>query len=205
MNTISLKKIIAIVAIILAMTGLWFGWKNHQKKPEPKPLPPPKVKKEEMKPHAPVLIGTYTTLLPASSSRARTKNIETTIGMINNSVINPGAEFSFNRKIGAVTEEKGFVYAPIYDDNGQVKPGLGGGMCQVSSTLYNAVLQAGLQVLERHPHSKPVNYVPAGRDATVYDDKDFRFRNNKNAPIRIYGAVRNNKVTVDIYQLADAK
>lgn len=143
------------------------------------------------------ILGTHTSPI-LDTAAGRMVNIRLTAGLINNSVIQPGNEFSFNRSTGEPTAERGFQEAPIYADDGENAMGMGGGMCQVSSTLYNAVLAADLPVTERHAHSKPVAYVPPDRDATTFTDKDFRFLNTRRQPIILRAYVKNERLTVDI-------
>lgn len=147
-------------------------------------------------------LGSYVTEIK-DTSPGRLHNIELTAALINNTWIEPGQEFFFNRLTGEPTAERGFQPATIFTADGQSQ-GLGGGMCQVSSTLYNAVLEAGLPVTERHPHSQPVTYVPPGRDATTYTDKDFRFRNSLRQPLLVQVLVIRTPPTVNvhIWQLA---
>jgi vancomycin resistance protein YoaR len=112
--------------------------------------------------------------------------------------IKPGATFSFNRVVGADPKpEDGYLPAPVIDDNGRKVPDYGGGLCQVSTTVYNAALAARLPIVERHPHSKPVRYAPNGRDATVYTDKDLKFRNSRRYPL--YLLVRTEKTATRAY------
>jgi vancomycin resistance protein YoaR len=100
-------------------------------------------------------------------------------------VLGPGHEFSFNDIVGERTAARGYQLAHIYN-NGEVIDGIGGGICQVSSTLYNAILYTSLEVTERHNHQFTVSYVPYGQDATVsYGYVDFKFRNNTAFPLRI--------------------
>ncbi len=129
----------------------------------------------------------YTTLLDRSAGRSQ--NVSLSCQAINGLIIQPGEVFSFNEASGPRTEERGYKIAPIFVGK-KVVPGRGGGVCQTSSTLYNCVLEAGLEVLERHPHSLPVAYVAAGRDATVsWEGADLKFRNNKEVPIKILARV----------------
>lgn len=115
----------------------------------------------------------------------RTGNLEIAAGKINGTVLMPGESFSFNAVVGKRTIEEGYKNAKIYQ-NGEVVDGLAGGICQVSSTLYNAVLLANLQVDERYNHSFKTSYLAAGKDATVvYGVKDFKFTNTRNYPIKI--------------------
>jgi vancomycin resistance protein YoaR len=130
----------------------------------------------------------------------RSENIRLTAALINNAVLEPGEEFSFNRRTGEPTAERGFRYAVVFN-NGRQELGLGGGMCQVSSTLYNAVIQARLKVTERHQHSQPVSYVPAGQDATTYTDKDLRFVNSARHLVMIKALIKGEAVWVEIWEL----
>ncbi len=144
--------------------------------------------------------GSYaTTILDASPGRM--ENIRLTAALINNAAVAPGAEFSFNSRTGEPTRERGFRPATVFVAGGHGEE-VGGGMCQVSSTLYNAVLAAGLAVTERHPHSQPVSYVPPGRDATTYTDKDLRFVNTTRRTLVLRSFVAGRKLTVDIFALA---
>lgn len=149
-------------------------------------------------------LGTYTTPV-LDKSDGRLVNIRLTGKLINNQIIASGEEFSFNKATGEPTAERGFQPATVFGDNGRQEKSLGGGMCQVSSTLYNAVLAADLKVTERHPHSRPVNYVPAGKDATTYTDKDFRFVNTtrRRIIIRTYIGAEASWLTVDLLALPD--
>lgn len=117
----------------------------------------------------------------------RAENIRLAASYINNHLLAPGEVFSFNEVTGHSTPGRGYQLAPIIVGN-TVIPGYGGGVCQVSTTLYNAALNAGLDIVERFPHSRPVGYVGIGRDATVSDHLDFKFRNNTNNHILIKGS-----------------
>lgn len=128
----------------------------------------------------------------------RNVNIETAAAAINNYLLLPGEVFSFNRGVGPRTVERGYELAPIIVGNAVV-PGLGGGICQVSSTLYNAVLAAKLEVVERYPHSLPVGYVPPGRDATVSDYLDFQFRNSSDRLVLIKTACWGGWIDIRIF------
>ncbi len=129
-----------------------------------------------------VEIGSFSTYLGSGSNRV--ENIRVATNSLNYYLMAPGQVFSFNNTTGARTVEKGYKLAPIIV-GGSVVPGLGGGICQVSTTLFNAVEKADLQVVERYLHSKPIGYVPRGRDATVSDHLDFKFGNNSNKYILI--------------------
>ena len=134
----------------------------------------------------------------------RVNNIKLAASSINNIIIVPGQEFSFNKIVGERTQRKGYRKAPIFvkTSNGTQKGmGIGGGVCQVSSTVYKSAKNANLEILERHPHSKKVFYTKIGDDATVaYPSADLRFRNNKKNDIVIKVEVLENKIRVDILE-----
>lgn len=143
------------------------------------------------------LIGSFETVI-LDKSKSRVNNIKVASEIINGYVLQPGKVFSFNKVIGKRNAAKGFKKAIIIL-KGKRAYGRGGGICQVSTTLYNAVEKAGLEILERHSHSKDVNYVPKGKDATVvYKYKDFKFKNTKEYAIKIICAIENDKVKVRI-------
>lgn len=135
-----------------------------------------------------VTLGIYSSKL-LNKAPARVNNIRVASSQLNNLIIGPNEEFSFNSVLGPRTEEKGYMAAPIIINKGNGPEngyGVGGGICQLSSTLYNAVEESGLQVTERHKHSKDIGYVPHGRDATVvYDEADLKFVNTKQYPVMI--------------------
>lgn len=133
----------------------------------------------------------------------RTKNIMLAAEAINNTVVFPGETFSFNQTVGKRTKEKGYLPAPIIV-KGELSEGIGGGICQVSSTLFNAVDQAGVHILERYSHSRSVPYVRPGRDATVsWYGPDFSFRNEFNQPILIRAKVIEDSVVIHVYSSED--
>ncbi|MEN8905396.1 MAG: VanW family protein [Clostridiales bacterium] len=130
------------------------------------------------------LLATYQTSFGANYSR--NTNISLASAAINNSIIMPGEKFSFNGIVGQRTAAKGYQSAPVYA-NGEVTTGIGGGICQVSTTLHNVALRIPyIEIVQRQSHMFPVNYVPYGYDATVsYGSVDYVFKNNSNYPIRI--------------------
>lgn len=129
----------------------------------------------------------------------RTHNLTKATNIINGSIILPGEVFSFNQTVGRRTMETGFKDAMVIV-NGKFEPGLGGGICQVSSTLYNACLLAGLEIVERHYHNLTVAYVPLGQDATVsYGTQDFKFKNNTTSPVYVRAVAGSGYLTVNIY------
>lgn len=112
----------------------------------------------------------------------------------------PGKNFKWSEIIGPASKEQGYVLGNVIIDN-QMAKDYGGGVCQVSSTLYNTALDAGMEIIERHSHGLPVTYVPPGRDATVsYGFLDFIFKNTKPYPIQIVGFMGNGFVEVEIYK-----
>ena len=134
----------------------------------------------------------------SSSSADRAYNIKLACEKINGYVLEPGEEFSYNEVVGPRTADRGFRIANVYVGN-TVQPGIGGGICQVSSTMYNAIIFADLEITERRNHTLPVSYVPMGRDATVsYGSTDFRFKNNTEHPIEIRAIAENGTNTVII-------
>lgn len=142
-------------------------------------------------------LGSYTTKYNPSAAN-RSKNVAVAANKINGYVIAPGAEFSYNDVVGKRTAANGFFNAPVYE-NGKSVDGIGGGVCQVSTTLYSAVLYSDLEIVSRQNHSMPVSYVPLGQDATVVDGYiDFKFKNNTNYPIKITASASGGKMAVSI-------
>lgn len=144
------------------------------------------------------LLGSYTTGYGSSSSNRR-HNVELAASHINGTLLAPGDVFSYNDVVGPRTPRLGWRNAPTYQD-GEVVPGPGGGVCQVSTTLYNAALFANLKIVQRSNHSMPVHYVPAGRDATVsYGALDFRFENTTDGPLYVAARARGGRLTMGLY------
>lgn len=142
-------------------------------------------------------IATYTTT--ATNNKGRNQNLKLATQAINGTIVNPGQEFSFNETTGPRSTEKGYQPASAYL-NGEVVQEPGGGVCQVSSTLYNAVVFAGLKSTERHAHSYEPSYVTPGEDAAVsYWGPDFKFVNNSDYPIAIKASFSDQKVTCSVY------
>lgn len=144
------------------------------------------------------LLASYTTSFdPTLVNRAY--NISVAAAALDGLLVPPGQEVSFNKIVGPRSQEAGYKDALVIQDDNFV-PGIGGGVCQVSSTLYNAVLLANLKVTERANHSLPVAYVPLGRDATVaYGAVDLKFVNNTPSYIYIRSFVRGSRVTIKVY------
>ncbi|MHB0935786.1 MAG: VanW family protein [Armatimonadota bacterium] len=156
----------------------------------------PRVTAEMLAP-VDTLLSTFTTSY-GTSSRNRAINVETAAASINGTILMPGEEFSYNKVVGPRDAQNGFRIAPVIV-NGQLEPGMGGGVCQVSTTAYNAALLANLKITARSHHSHPVAYVPSGRDATVvYGVIDLKFRNSTDAPIVIETQTGGRRLTVRI-------
>ena len=147
-------------------------------------------------------LATYSTSY-ASSNANRSTNIALAASKINGTVLMPGEEFSFNGTVGKRTAANGFKTATVYS-NGQVTTDYGGGICQVSSTLYNTVLKANLEITNRVNHTFTVGYVPIGLDATVsWGSPDFKFKNNRSYPIKIVATTSNKRLTISVFGLKE--
>ena len=160
---------------------------------EPQPTEPP-AKSEPVE----TVLAEFSTTIKSKASN-RWSNIQITCSKLNETTVESGKSFSFCQTVGKATEEKGYKKADVIVDK-QVTQALGGGNCQVSSTLYNAILKVSdFKVTERHPHGKKVNYVPEGKDAAVsYGSKDLKFVNNTSNTIKIYASTDNKKVSIKI-------
>lgn len=131
----------------------------------------------------------------------RNINIDLAAKSINNVVIMPGEVFSFNDLIGDCSAASGYKAATIYL-NGELSTGIGGGICQVSTTIYNTVLRANLEIVKRRNHSMSVTYVPSGQDAMVsIGTSDFQFKNNRDYPIKVVAFTQSGSITCEIYGL----
>lgn len=150
----------------------------------------------------PDMLSTFTTRYDASNYN-RSTNIELATKSINGTVIMPGEVFSYNQTIGRTTLEKGYKEGTAYV-GGKVVPDVGGGICQVSSTLYNTALLANLEITERSNHLFETSYVSPSRDATVYwGSIDFKFKNTRSYPIKIVGTAKNGVVKIDLYGIKE--
>lgn len=160
------------------------------------------IKKESTKkePTEQELSSFSTTILDQASGRLN--NIRITCDRLNGTIVSNGETFSFCNTLGPSTEEKGYQKAKVIA-HGDVIQALGGGNCQVASTLYNAVLEGtGLEVVERHEHGKDVGYVPEGKDATVsYESLDFKFKNSTGNDVKMYLSTDDQSITVRLVQL----
>lgn len=148
-------------------------------------------------PKNPNEISSFTTTI-YDKDEHRVNNIKLAAEDLDGTVIKSGEVFSFNGAVGRRTKEKGYEEAPIFV-NGEKDKGVGGGVCQVSTTLYNAAIKAELEIIERHRHSREVSYVPEGKDAAVvYNSKDLRFKNTKDYPIEIRISVSEDEIEVTL-------
>lgn len=156
--------------------------------------PPPKNLSEKE-------IASFSTKIYTKDSE-RQNNIKLTCSTLNNTDVAPGNTFSFTKTVGRSTSSKGYQKADIFT-NGQKTKGFGGGNCQVSTTLYNAVLKVnGLSVTERHEHSNDVPYIKNGKDAAVaYGSYDLKFVNNLDYSIRIKCSATDNNISIKIMKL----
>lgn len=145
------------------------------------------------------VLGTFTTSF-SSSGKARTANVINGCELVNGATVYPGEEFSTYEAVSPFSDANGYYMAASYL-NGKVVDSIGGGICQVSTTLYNTVLRAELEVTERHNHSMIVSYVDPSADAAIAESagKDFRFVNNTETPIYIEGIINNKNITFTIY------
>ena len=147
-------------------------------------------------------LSTFTTRYDVSDVN-RTTNLRIACQKINGKVVLPGETFSYNQALGPRTAAAGYKNAKVYEA-GQVVDGIGGGICQISSTLYNAILMANLETVERRNHQFVTSYLPAGRDATVvYGMTDFKFKNTRQYPVRIAASEKNGIATVSIYGIKE--
>ena len=187
-----IKIALIIFLIILNITGCTVGNNFGQTTPPPTESPAPPVQAPKVENNQ--VIGNYSTPIK-DKKKSRLKNISLSIDDINKQILQPGEIFSFNDTVGPRNEENGFEKAIIYY-KGEKVMGHGGGICQVSTTIYNAALAAGLEIVERHEHEQEVQYIEKGKDATVsYGIFDLKIKNTKEYPIKI--RVNQGKNTID--------
>ncbi len=150
-------------------------------------------------------ISTFSTKI-YSSDKARQNNIQITCKSLDGTIVKKGETFSFCNTVGKATSAKGYQEADIFDHDGNKKKGIGGGNCQVSSTLYNALLNApSLKITERHEHSNKVPYVSKGKDAAVaYGSYDLKFINNSNNDIKITASTNGASVTISLLSIKNS-
>ncbi len=147
-------------------------------------------------------LSTFTTKYDATNTD-RTTNLRLACQKINGKVILPGETFSYNKTLGKRTAEAGYRNGKVYE-NGEVVDGIGGGICQISSTLYNTALLANMEIVERRNHQFVTSYLPAGRDATVvYGSTDFKFKNTRKYPVRIVASINSGIATVTMFGIKE--
>ena len=194
-----MRKTIIIFIVIIAIVGggiWWYYSKQTEKLPQAKyqsersdtdinPNPSSNIIEQTPVPKQEIEIAQFSTLIH-NKDQDRQNNITIVCKTLSNKEIQPGETFSFGDTVGKATHAKGYEEADIYVD-GKKEQGLGGGMCQVSTTLYNAILQVPeLEVIERHQHSGHVPYIESGKDAAIaYGVYDLKFKNNTNNVIKI--------------------
>jgi len=142
------------------------------------------------------------------SPKNRIHNLTLGSNKISGTLVKPGEEFSTVKTISPITAEAGFLPELVIKNGNEVEPEVGGGLCQVSTTLFRAVLNTGLEVVERDNHSFRVSYYepPVGMDATIYDPKpDFRFKNNMKTPILLWAVPTDNGLTFQVYGTKDGR
>ncbi|MBO8434584.1 MAG: VanW family protein [Tyzzerella sp.] len=165
---------------------------------ETKELLPTITKEENMK--ATTLIGSYSTSFTnGPGSEGRNENLRLACASVNGTLIAPGQVFSMNATLGPQTYANGYKDAGVYV-NGKVEQGVGGGVCQVTTTLYNAVINAELDIVERSNHSLTVAYVPMGMDAAIAGTyKDLKFKNSTDYPVYLEAYLSGNKIITNVY------
>ncbi|MCL2840404.1 MAG: VanW family protein [Defluviitaleaceae bacterium] len=143
------------------------------------------------------VIGSHETEFD-TDSKNRATNITVAAESINGHIVHPGQVFSFNETVGPTIQRRGYKKDIIYVD-GEKKKGFGGGVCQVSTTIFNAAESAGMTIVERHDHSRPVGYAKPGKEAaTSYGGIDFKFKNEKTHPVVIHCTTKNGKIYATI-------
>ncbi|MDE5604013.1 MAG: VanW family protein [Eubacterium sp.] len=147
------------------------------------------------------LFATFSSYYDTSNVK-RTTNLQIASKAISGTIIKPGETFSFNKVVGPRTVAKGYKEASVFAGNGT---GIGGGICQVASTIFNCALRANVGIVERHQHSERVHYVPNGMDAAIYGSyQDFKWKNTTKYPIRIMMSVKNGVISCSFYTCVKA-
>jgi vancomycin resistance protein YoaR len=173
---------------------------NGCPKPIPLPVVPvqPKLTRADILKYHFTIIGSFITEFNPES-KERTHNLALSAQAIHGTILAPDELFSYNQIVGQRVSERGYQQANVMV-KGVLTPGVGGGVCQVSTTLYSAALMARLKIIARNSHERPIDYALPGQDATVnYGTIDLKFRNNRPSPILIHGKIIGNKIRVDIW------
>ena len=144
-------------------------------------------------------LAKFSTRLP-HDTKARYSNIDLACDTLSGTVVKSGDTFSLWDTLGCPTKQKGYRLAKAFTSDGKVKKSYGGGICQVSTTIYNALLKVkGLKIIERHEHSRDVVYIQDGKDAAVsYKTADLKFKNTLDYDVKLLAAVKNNRVVITI-------
>lgn len=159
------------------------------------------TKTPEVTPPANVEMSNYKTTI-YDKEKNRIHNITLAVSKLNGAIVKPDEEFSFNKTIGPMGANQGYKKATGFNGSGKKIKVYAGGMCQLSSTLYNAVLDAGLPVTERHPHSRRVYYVPKNKDASVsYGSADLKFKNTTDKDLLISSTTDGHTVNIKIEKI----
>lgn len=192
-----MKKIFLLCIILLfvfTLSGCNFGSDTDKQQNN-------NASSEIMKKLVETSIASFSTPL-TSGSPNRITNIKLTCNKINEYILENGETFSFNQIVGPCTAEEGYLKAEIFV-NKKIEYALGGGNCQVSTTLYNACLQVpGISIIERHEHGRNVDYIEDGKDATVsYNTLDYSFQNNTGSTIKLYASCDDVNVYASISKL----
>ncbi len=198
-----MKRIVwSLVVLLLASAGVWAqdAVVDDSAQAETQAPAQTQVPAQPPAPQAagPVCYGESKTSFDSRNVN-RTANLKLAVSKINGVVLAPGQVFSYNRQLGRRTAEAGYKEAIIFSGGKQVRD-LGGGICQVSSTLFSAALLSGMEILSRRSHSQKVAYIPAGMDAMVYyGSQDFSFRNNLRCPVTIRARISGSSLTVSLW------
>lgn len=146
-------------------------------------------------------IASFTTNITYPDDK-RTHNVTTCCNYLNNTIIKSNEIFSFNDTLGPFNEEQGYTESTGFDSEGKIIKIIGGGICQVSSTLYNVALNSKFEIIERNEHSAPVDYVAQGKDATIcYPYVDLKFKNTSNTDIKIKSNCDGKQVTIEFWSM----
>jgi len=158
----------------------------------------PEFLKAQKENHTPVMMAAYRTVLP-DPLPGEESNVHLGASYLRGTIVKPGQVFSQNLAVGPYSQWRGFREGPVYLGS-QLSTTTGGGVCKIASTLYNVAILCNLPIVERHPHSMPVPYVPYGQDATVnYGAKDIKFLNNLSHPILIWAQGVDNSLYIAFY------
>lgn len=194
-------KYIVLALTLFLLTGC-NGMEKRIPMPSEMPTALPTITPAPTATEGPVALGLFITEILDTDPK-RVQNLQLCASVLSGLRIEPGAEFSFNNTVGQRTAEKGYQEAAILID-GERDHATGGGICQISSTLYNAAASAGMEILERHSHTNEVHYVELGSDAAVvYGAQDFRFRNPLPEPVSIEILVENTEVKAVLYKIVN--